>query len=149
MPIYVVSASPGPAIVRAGANDIRIVGAQIDNSGAPILQNYFYLSWGTTGLTGGTALTPVPLRPNAPASTATGRVGSGAAVSGGSSDFIGPYAILCPAGGGSFPSGTYFAQSTTWQPMGDLILPPGSAFRIDGDPEQCVIWYEEFLVDWR
>jgi len=147
--VYIVSAGPGPAIVRAGSNEIRIIGCQINNSGTPLIQNYFYLNWSSTGLSGGTAFTPAAARPNAPASTATARIGSGASVTGGSADFIGPWAIQSQEGGPSFPSGTYFSAITTWQPMGDLILPSGAAFRLEGAPQACAIWYEEFLLPWR
>mgnify|MGYP001038978440 CR=1 FL=1 len=146
MTVYFVAANPGPVVVRANSNDIRIIGAELmDTKGYPYLQ-YFYIHPSGT-ISGGTSDTPTAASPGAPASTATTRYGSGAAVSGGSS-FIGSYVVNSTVGGQWQPYGTTFAATAAWQPFADVVIPAGSVFRLEGTPYIAVIWFEELRMSW-
>lgn len=147
MTVYFVSVNPGPAVVRAGSNDIRIIGVELmDTKGYPY-RGFLYVHNGGT-LTGGSAATPTTSSPGAPASTATACSGTGADVSGGTNRFIGSYIVASSVGGGDVPSGTTFAGTSAWQPLADIVLPSGSCFRVSGTPFIAVIWFEELRLSW-
>lgn len=138
MTVYTTNASAGGTVIRAGANDIRIIAVDLLNSsGGPDAGSFYVYTGGTLA---GTSQTPSPASVGAPASTATARVAPGDSVTGGTGQRrVGGYGL----NGTSTSYGVF-----VWQPVGDLILSSGSIFQCFGAPSNEVVWFEELRLSW-
>lgn len=114
------SATNGDVGVKAGTYPIRIATIAAPTSGAG---GYFIYLVSSITLSGGTSVTPVPLRAGAPASTATCQVGA-ATVSGSSLSLD-------------------VATSAAWTPAFDLIVAPGAGIKVTVGASAYVIFYFE------
>lgn len=138
MTVYVVEAEAGGTVIQAGINDIRIIGVEIVNFSGAGDNGWLYVITGASSING-TARTPLPAKVGAPATTASVKVAPGDGVTGGVSKVIGMYTMN--------GSSTTFGNAV-WQPMGDIIIPSGTVFRVGGDASAEAVWYEELRLSW-
>lgn len=129
------------AKIEVGGYDFQTV-----SSGGYVGASVGYGSGVYTGgvLTGGTAITPLPMRSGSPAATATAR--SGGSVSGTFVDIHAEEQVQYAAGAASA------ALNSTYSPAFDLILESGSTFYLSafsGTSVDCAaIYFEELRENW-
>jgi hypothetical protein len=139
--VYVVTSAAGGCAIRAGTNDIRIIGVEVVEISGGQANGWLYLGSPGNTISGGSLQTPQPAREGAPASTATARVAGGVAA--GTWRLCGSY--IAPSTNGS--SGPVVGV-TRWEPEADLIIPSTGTFHQTGQGYQTFLWYEELRLSY-
>lgn len=141
MTVYWVRGDAGDLAIRAGTNDIRIIGVEVGEISGGQANGWFYLGPPGSTISGGTVQAPLAAHQGAPASTATARV-VGGTVSG-SPRLCGSYvAASTTVSSGAVPA------VTTWAPVADLIIPSTGTFSRTGGGYVTVVWFEELRLSY-
>lgn len=148
MTVYFTSHSgTAGATIQAGANDVRIMGIELTETGGRPVCGWIYVGTpGSSSTSGGSTQVPQPAKSGAPASLATARIG-GASLSG-TTRMCGTWAVTSSSSGIGTTDPRAITAVATWIPMGDLILPQGGIFWVQGGITSAVIWFEEMRLSW-
>jgi len=143
MPAYSANAGSGAELaIRAVTYELKI--HRVDIFNGENVSRWLYVSrYDASTMSGGTATSITPLRGAGPPATATAMTGA--------SSFSGAARLIMKGGISGDGNSSIFAilNSTVQTPM-DIIIPPGSVFRVEGMAGNmtCTAYFEEIRLPW-